>query len=53
MVPSAGSTRACGEAEARRLSCTLVTFAGADHLIAYSQIDAIVRRSARWLRREW
>ena len=53
VVPSAGSTRACGEAEARRLSCTLVTFAGADHLIAYSQIDAIVRRSARWLRRRW
>ena len=53
VVPYAASTQACAAAEARRLSCTLVTFAGGDHLIAYSQLDAIVRRSARWLRREW
>jgi hypothetical protein len=53
VVPFAASTRTCTAARTRRLSCTLVSFAGGEHLIAYSQQDAIVRRSARWLRGEW
>jgi dipeptidyl aminopeptidase/acylaminoacyl peptidase len=53
VVPYGGSTRTCAVARTRRLSCTLVRFAGGEHLIAYSELDAIVQRSARWLRERW
>lgn len=52
-VPFASSTAVCAAAKPRGLPCTLVGFAGGDHYVAYSQIEAIVSRSARWLRRRW
>jgi dipeptidyl aminopeptidase/acylaminoacyl peptidase len=53
VVPFASSSGVCSAAERRRLPCTLVGFPGGDHYVAYSQIETIVRRSARWLRRRW
>jgi acetyl esterase/lipase len=52
-IPYAGSTSLCAAARPVGLSCRLVTFPGGDHLVAYSKLDTIVRRSASWLRRRW
>jgi acetyl esterase/lipase len=52
-VPYGGSTSLRAAARPVGLSCRLVTFPGGDHLVAYSKLDVIVRRSASWLRRRW
>jgi acetyl esterase/lipase len=53
VVPFAGSTSICRAARPVGLGCRLVAFPGADHLVAYSKLDEIVSRSARWMRRQW
>jgi acetyl esterase/lipase len=52
-VPFSSSVAVRQSARDAGVRCRLVTFPGADHYVAYSALDAIVGRSAAWLRRRW
>jgi acetyl esterase/lipase len=52
-VPFSASTTIRQTAREAGLRCRLVTFPGGGHLVAYSELDEMVERSAAWLRRRW
>jgi dipeptidyl aminopeptidase/acylaminoacyl peptidase len=49
-VPIGASEQVCAAAKKAPVSCKLMPFAGADHLVPYNQFDRVVQVTADWLR---